>query len=109
MLLVNTNNIVACVGNEISELSDGTFSYGDIIYYDKTLQLIAEDISGAEIGDTYENGTLTKKVVETPIEVSPAEPQLSESELLKAQNKALSDRLEFAEDLIAEMAMMVYA
>ena len=36
-------------------------------------------------------------------------PLLSEVELLKAQNKALSDRLEFTEDLIAEMAMKVYA
>ena len=39
----------------------------------------------------------------------PPEPPLSETELLKAQNKALSDRLEFTEDLIAEMAMKVYA
>lgn len=40
---------------------------------------------------------------------STPEPPLSEVELLKAQNKALSDRLEFTEDLIAEMAMKVYA
>lgn len=39
----------------------------------------------------------------------PPEPPLSEVDLLKAQNKALSDRLEFTEDLIAEMAMKVYA
>ena len=39
----------------------------------------------------------------------PPAPPLSEVELLKAQNKALSDRLEFTEDLIAEMAMKVYA
>lgn len=45
----------------------------------------------------------------TPNEVTPPEPPLSEVELLKAQNKALSDRLEFTEDLIAEMAMKVYA
>ena len=44
-----------------------------------------------------------------PNEVIPPEPPLSEVELLKAQNKALSDRLEFTEDLIAEMAMKVYA
>ena len=37
------------------------------------------------------------------------EPQPSENELLKAQNKALSDRLEFMEDAMAEMAMKVYA
>ena len=40
---------------------------------------------------------------------TPPAPQLSEVDLLKAQNKALSDRLEFTEDLIAEMAMKVYA
>ena len=40
---------------------------------------------------------------------APEQPPLSEVELLKAQNKALSDRLEFTEDLIAEMAMKVYA
>ena len=39
----------------------------------------------------------------------PPAPPLSEVELLKAQNKALSDRFEFTEDLIAEMAMKVYA
>lgn len=33
----------------------------------------------------------------------------TETELLKAQNKALSDRTEFLEDIIAEMAMKVYA
>ena len=40
---------------------------------------------------------------------SETEPHLSELDLLKAQNKALSDRLEFMEDLFAEMAMKVYA
>ena len=45
----------------------------------------------------------------TPNDVPAPEPQLSETDLLKAQNKALSDRLEFTEDLIAEMAMKVYA
>ena len=45
----------------------------------------------------------------TPNVVIPPEPPLSELDLVKAQNKALSDRLEFAEDLIAEMAMKVYA
>lgn len=32
----------------------------------------------------------------------------SETDILIAQNKALTDRLEFVEDLIAEMAMMIY-
>lgn len=39
----------------------------------------------------------------------PPAPPLSENDLFKAQAKALSDRLEFTEDLIAEMAMKVYA
>lgn len=39
----------------------------------------------------------------------PEQPPLSEVDLLKAQNKALSDRLEFMEDAMAEMAMKVYA
>ena len=44
-----------------------------------------------------------------PNEVTPPAPPLSENDLLKAQNKALSDRLEFMEDAMAEMAMKVYA
>lgn len=36
----------------------------------------------------------------------PKEP--TEMDVLKAQNKALSDRQEFLEDVIAEMAMMIY-
>lgn len=39
----------------------------------------------------------------------PEQPPLSETDLLRAQNKALSDRLEFMEDAMAEMAMKVYA
>lgn len=48
------------------------------------------------------------------IDIEPAErpdpepPQPSEIDILKAQNKALVDRQEFLEDVIAEMAMMVY-
>lgn len=45
----------------------------------------------------------------TPNEITPSETQISENDLLKAQNKALSDRLDFNEELIAEMAMIVYA
>lgn len=32
----------------------------------------------------------------------------SENQLLRAQNKALTERADFVEDLIAEMAMQVY-
>ncbi|WFA10324.1 hypothetical protein [Tissierella sp. Yu-01] len=38
----------------------------------------------------------------------PVENVPSEEDILKAQNKALADRQEFIEDLIAELAMMVY-
>lgn len=55
----------------------------------------------------YIDGEFVKNPDYKPPE--PPEPPLSEVELLKAQNKALSDRLEFTEDLIAEMAMKVYA
>lgn len=37
-----------------------------------------------------------------------SEEGLPEIELLQAQNKALSDRADFLEDCIAEMAMEVY-
>ena len=55
----------------------------------------------------YIDGEFVKNTEYKPPE--PPAPPLSEVELLKAQNKALSDRLEFTEDLIAEMAIKVYA
>lgn len=55
----------------------------------------------------YIDGEFVKNPDYKPPE--PPEPPLSETDLLKAQNKAISDRLEFTEDLIAEMAMKVYA
>ena len=58
------------------------------------------------VGMVYKDGVFT--IPPEPIIESSTTP-LSEAELLKAQNKALSDRLEFTEDLIAEMAMKVYA
>jgi hypothetical protein len=36
------------------------------------------------------------------------EHHITENEMLKAQNKALSDRLDFTEELIAELAKKVY-
>ena len=55
----------------------------------------------------YIDGEFVKNPEYKPPE--PPESPLSEVDLLKAQNKALSDRLEFTEDLIAEMAIKVYA
>lgn len=42
-------------------------------------------------------------------EPSPLEVMQSENKLLKAQVQALSDREEFQDDLIAELAMIAYA
>ena len=66
--------------------------------------------NGYGIGDKCVDGLwgYSEKLVPEPLPPEPA-PPLSEVELLKAQNKALSDRLEFTEDLTAEMAMKVYA
>ena len=68
-----------------------------------------ETPNGYGIGDKCVDGLWEygEKLVPEPL--PPEQPHLSETDLLKAQNKALSDRLEFAEDLIAEMAMKVYA
>lgn len=44
----------------------------------------------------------------TGVLMSEEKEELSELELLQAQNKALSDRADFLEDCIAEMAMQVY-
>ena len=69
------------------------------------------------IGDKYVNGTWKCGEREMPeqSQIKPSnqtevEPyNTTEIGLLKAQNKALSDRLDFTEDLIAEMGMIVYA
>ncbi len=59
-----------------------------------------------------ENGNLeppTDEPAELPKpQPSPIELLQQENELLKLQNKALSDRADFMEDLIAEIAMQVY-
>lgn len=59
-------------------------------------------VDGAEIGDTYVDGTLTKYA-------APETPEQAEIRLLKAQKQALSDRADFLEDCVAEMAQIVYA
>ena len=72
--------------------------------------IITGEILGDELwlgcNDSAENYIEVEKPIEHNHEIT-AQP--SEVDLLKAQNKALSDRLEFTEDLIAEMAMKVYA
>lgn len=43
-----------------------------------------------------------------PVELTEIEQLQQENLLLKAQNNALSERADFIEDIIAEMAMQVY-
>ncbi|QUH21065.1 hypothetical protein [Alkaliphilus sp. B6464] len=71
--------------------------------YDEQTQYLIDD--GYEI---LQDKVIKKyKVENIPIEEEiPTVP--SEVDILKAQNKALVDRQEFLEDIIAEMAMMVY-
>ena len=61
------------------------------------------------IGDKYVDGVWEYGDRPEPEHSVTQIVQPSEMDILKAQNKALSDRLEFTEDLIAEMAMKVYA
>lgn len=62
------------------------------------------DLSGYVL--TNEDGTPAE--YETP-ELSPAELLQSENKLLKAQLQALTERSEFLDDCIAEMATQVYS
>lgn len=73
---------------------------------------------GYGIGDSYADGAWTKAPSERPEPVEPVEPTPTLSErltaaekqnkLLSAQIKAQSERTEFLEDCIAEMATLVY-
>ncbi|MEH7392385.1 hypothetical protein [Bacillus sp. JJ1474] len=49
-----------------------------------------------------------KIIEEPPIEPSPLEKLAQDNILLKAQNQALIERADFHEELIAELAMIVY-
>ena len=94
ILLNDKNEITACA-------TVGSFNGGiDCTIPDSVLQ-------DNPLSYKYIDGEFVKNAEYKPPE--PPAPPLSEVELLKAQNKALSDRLEFTEDLIAEMAMKVYA
>ena len=94
-ILLNANNEV------ISYATVGSFDGGvDCTIPDSV-------INDNPLSYKYIDSEFVKNTEYTP--PVPPEPPLSEVELLKAQNKALSDRLEFTEDLIAEMAMKVYA
>ena len=73
---------------------------------------------GYGIGDSYADGAWTKAPSKQPEPVEPVEPAPTLSErltaaekqnkLLSAQIKAQSERTEFLEDCIAEMATLVY-
>ena len=75
----------------------------------------AQHIGAVELPDGYgiEDKCVAGVWMTTEKPVLPSvlsEPlQLTDTDILKAQNKALADRLEFTEELIAEMAMIVYA
>ncbi|NJJ37812.1 XkdW family protein [Paenibacillus apii] len=56
--------------------------------------------------EAYQQAEANKPPVETDAERMSQLEQ--ENKLLKAQNAALSDRADFIEDVIAEMAMQVY-
>lgn len=64
---------------------------------------------GSGLFDYIEEFTPTTK----PIELTEEQKQIiqlqQENSLLKAQNQALSDRTDFHEELIAEMAMIIYS
>lgn len=59
-------------------------------------------IEGAEIGDSVINGKLVKKVI-------PETEQEKEIRILKAQLTAATERADFIDECIAEMANIVYA
>lgn len=63
-------------------------------------------------GTTYEvsvkAGDVTKTITVTVIKSNKSIPLEEEFALLKAQNKATSERAEFIEDVVAEMATKVY-
>ncbi len=50
----------------------------------------------------------TERPPSPPPEPTPIERLEEENKLLKAQSNALSERADFVEDLIAEMAMLIY-
>ena len=80
---------------------------------------VLEAPDGYGIGDSYADGAWTKAPSEQPEPVEPVEPTPtlgerltaaeSKNKLLSAQVQAQSERVEFLEDCIAEMAMQVYA
>ena len=65
------------------------------------------------IGDTYDGQDFYRdgKLLVSPLAAAQAEVQTLQQELpvMKAQIQALSDRNDFVEDCIAEMAAVVYA
>lgn len=56
----------------------------------------------------YMDGELIELTPEEKSEYYPEQSNISDIELLKAQIQAISDRNDFIEDCIAEMAMEVY-
>lgn len=121
MIKVIDNKIISYKLPHVGVLKDGTTVSGYHLLDEEILKdegwLPLEDIQ-----PTYDNATqylihdgyeiLEDKVVKKykieNISVIDTLPVHYELDLLKAQNKALSDRLDFSEELIAELAMKVY-
>jgi len=61
-----------------------------------------------ESGRPNFHGDFVEWTEEEKSEYYPDQPNISDNELLKAQIQAISDRNDFIEDCIAEMAMEVY-
>lgn len=69
---------------------------------------IAENTKDYLIWYKYVDGELLELTPEEKSELYPEQSKISDIELLKAQIQAISDRNDFIEDCIAEMAMEVY-
>lgn len=80
---------------------------------DTERMILLENDSDVQLGDIYTDGTWERLEPEPSPEPKPsAEDRFTaiatENSLLRAQNQALSNRADFIEDIIAEMAMKIY-
>lgn len=73
-----------------------------------TGDMIESDIDEDITDIIYKDGTIRKMTEEEKEEFYPEQSNISDIELLKAQIQVISDRNDFIEDCIAEMAMEVY-
>lgn len=85
---------------------DGVTKLGDFSNYTTVYRTLDNAVQLSDDGSVY----VEPEVPDTPI---PGEPQPTQEEkektLIKAQIQALSERNDFLEDCVAEMASVVYA